>query len=142
MVISGATSPNYVTAAVTPSDLGAQFVVVVSNSLGTVTSSPATITGQLSATVSSTVASGSVTDAITVTSGGAPVAGVTVSSGNSTSPFVTNGSGVVVITHGECFTGPVAKVGDPTAPRRTPVPCKFAETASKAGYQTISFILP
>lgn len=142
MVISGATSPNYVTAAVTPSDLGAQFVVVVSNSLGTVTSTPATITGQLSATVSSTVASGSVTDAITLTSGGAPVAGVTVSSGNSTSPFVTNASGVVVITHGECFTGPVAKVGDPTAPRRTPVPCKFTETASKAGYQTISLILP
>ena len=136
--IGGATSPNYVTSPVTPSDLGAQFVVVVSNSLGTITSSAATIFGQLSARVSSTAPSTSpVTDTITVTSGGAPLAGVTVTVGNST--FVTNASGVVVITHAGCFTGPVAQVGQTTAPKRTPVPCNWTGTASKNGYQTISF---
>jgi hypothetical protein len=141
MVISGATSPSYVTPPVTPSDLGAQFAVVVSNSAGSVTSSAATILGMLSATVSSSAASNSpVTDTVTVTSGGAPVAGVTITSGNST--YVTKASGVVVITHSGCFTGPVGKVGDMTAPKRTPVPCNWTATASKAGYQSLTLTLP
>ena len=43
IVISGATSPSYVRA-VTASDNGSQFTVVVSNARGTVTSSPASLT--------------------------------------------------------------------------------------------------
>src|SRR5436305_3323 len=42
--ISGATSASYTTAATTSSDNGAQFVVVVSNSAGSVTSNAATLT--------------------------------------------------------------------------------------------------
>src|SRR4029077_7992215 len=42
--ISGATSSIYTTAATTISDNGAQFAVVVSNSAGTLTSAPATLT--------------------------------------------------------------------------------------------------
>jgi len=142
MVISGATSPNYATPPVTPFDLGAQFAVVVSNSVGSVTSSAATIIGQMSATVSTTGPKSPVTDTITVTSGGMPLAGVTVTSGNST--FVTNASGVVVMTHTGCvkWNGPVPKVGDTKISPNTPVPCNWTGTASKAGYQTINFSLP
>jgi hypothetical protein len=142
MVISGATSPSYVTPSVTPSDLGAQFAVVVSNSVGSVTSSAATIIGQMSATVSTTGPKSPVIDTITVTSGGAPLAGVTVTSGNST--FVTNASGVVVMTHTGCvrWNGPIPKVGDTKISPSTPVPCNWTATASKAGYQTFSFSLP
>jgi hypothetical protein len=43
-VMSGATSPSYTTPATTSSDNGAQFTVVVSNSVGSVTSSAATLT--------------------------------------------------------------------------------------------------
>jgi Bacterial Ig domain/Immunoglobulin domain len=42
--ISGATSSSYTTPATTSSDNGAQFTVVVSNTAGTMTSSPATLT--------------------------------------------------------------------------------------------------
>src|SRR6266567_480784 len=42
--ISGATSPNYTTAATTSSDSGAQFTVLVSNTMGGVTSNAATLT--------------------------------------------------------------------------------------------------
>src|SRR5207245_1552847 len=42
--ISGATSASYTTPATTSSDNGAQFTVVVSNSVGSVTSSAATLT--------------------------------------------------------------------------------------------------
>src|SRR5205823_728060 len=42
--ISGATSASYTTAATTSSDNGAQFVVVVSNTAGSVTSNAATLT--------------------------------------------------------------------------------------------------
>jgi hypothetical protein len=43
-VITGATSSSYTTPATTSSDNGAQFTVVVSNTAGSVTSSPATLT--------------------------------------------------------------------------------------------------
>ena len=42
--IAGATSPAYTTAATTLSDNGSQFTVIVSNSAGSVTSNPATLT--------------------------------------------------------------------------------------------------
>ena len=55
--ISGATSASYTTPAETTSDTGAQFTVVVSNSVGSVTSSAATLTvtspGQLTPSASS-----------------------------------------------------------------------------------------
>ncbi|HZV88358.1 MAG TPA: hypothetical protein VFF95_12470 [Candidatus Binatus sp.] len=44
VAISGATSSTYTTSATTSSDNGAQFTVLVSNSVGSVTSSPATLT--------------------------------------------------------------------------------------------------
>lgn len=96
----------------------------------------------LAATVSSNAPSASpITDTVTVTSNGVPVAGATVSSGNST--YVTNASGVVVITHTACFAGtPVAKVGGTTVPARMPVPCNLQATASMTGYQSFSFSLP
>jgi hypothetical protein len=96
----------------------------------------------LSATVSSNGPSNSpVTDIVTVTSGGAPVAGATVTVGNST--LVTNVSGVTVVTHAACYSGsPVAKVGATTVPVRIPIPCGWIATASKTGYQPVSFSLP
>src|SRR5437588_522391 len=48
--ISGATSASYMTPATTSADNGAQFVVVVSNSAGSVTSNAATLTVSASAT--------------------------------------------------------------------------------------------
>src|SRR5439155_3728566 len=42
--ITGATSSTYTTPATTNSDSGAQFTVVVSNTVGSVTGSPATLT--------------------------------------------------------------------------------------------------
>ena len=96
----------------------------------------------LTVTISSTgPASSPVTDTVTVTSNGAPVVGATVSSGNST--YVTNASGVVVITHSTCFAGTqVAKVGVTIAPARVPVPCSLPAMASKTGFQSASFNLP
>lgn len=96
----------------------------------------------LSAVVSSSGPSATpVTDVVTVTSNGLPMAGATVSVGNST--YITSTSGVAVITHAACFAGTqVAKVGAITVPARVPVPCSFAARASKAGYQSFSFTLP
>src|SRR6266576_1868228 len=51
--ISGATSASYTTAATTSSDNGAQFVVVVSNTAGSVTSNAATLTVNSAATAPS-----------------------------------------------------------------------------------------
>src|SRR5439155_657102 len=53
VAISGATSSAYTTAATTSSDNGAQFTVVVSNAVGSVTSSAATLTVNAAAVASS-----------------------------------------------------------------------------------------
>jgi hypothetical protein len=55
--ISGATSSSYTTPPTTTADNGSQFTVVVSNSAGSVTSSPATLTVNPASTVSITTAS-------------------------------------------------------------------------------------
>ena len=96
----------------------------------------------LAAAVSSTgFASSPVTDTVTVTSNGAPVAGATVAVGLST--YTTDAKGVAVITHAPCMSGSqVAKVGVTIVPVRTPVPCSLAATASAPGYPPISFTLP
>lgn len=96
----------------------------------------------LAATVSTSGPSSSpVTDVVTVTNAGKGIPGATVAVGNST--FTTNSNGQVVITHAPCFrAGQVGQVGGTTVPLRVPVPCGWAATASKPGYQPFSFTVP
>jgi hypothetical protein len=133
-----------------PASVGGVVAAVTNNTTG-VTLGPVTTPQQLqiqipalAATVSTNgPASSPVTDTVTVTSGGTPVIGATLSVGNST--FVTNAGGVAVVTHAPCYaSGQVAKVGVTTMPvlARTPIPCGWTATASKAGYQPFSFALP
>src|SRR5207245_2271420 len=65
--ISGATSASYTTPATTSSDNGAQFTVVVSNSVGSVTSSAATLTVNVPPSITSPPARRAVTDGKTTT---------------------------------------------------------------------------
>ncbi len=70
VAISGATSPAYTTAATTSADKGAQFLVVVSNSKGSATSSTATLTvnaAVVAPTISSQPSSQTVTTGQTAT---------------------------------------------------------------------------
>jgi pimeloyl-ACP methyl ester carboxylesterase len=156
IAIQGATSNTYIIPAVTYSDFGAQFAAVVSNSIGSVTSSTATIFGQLSATscpspdgksCASTPAALANTpwDIVTVTSGTAPVIGATVNV-SSGAVLVTNANGIAAITHyrGPCYAldSQVPKVGQITVPVRTPVACpSYTATVSKEGYQPTSVSL-
>src|SRR5207245_6575276 len=65
--ISGATSASYTTPATTSSDNGAQFTVVVSNSVGSVTSSAATLTVNVPPSITTQPASQTVTAGQTAT---------------------------------------------------------------------------
>lgn len=85
-----------------------------------------------------------VTDVVTVTSGGSPVAGATVSVSGQSTTVVTNATGVAVISHAPCYTAgsQVAKVGGSIVPVRIPTGCGWTATASAPGYQSISFSVP
>jgi hypothetical protein len=85
-------------------------------------------------------------DIVTVTSGGAPVAGVTVTT-NSGFTAVTNANGVAIIPiyRGPCYApgSEVAKVGQTTVPVRRTMPCPaHSATVIKQGYQSAVIGLP
>jgi hypothetical protein len=103
-----------------------------------------TLDGKSCALITARPPNSALMDIVTVTSGGAAVPGATVSvSGQPTQTFtvVTNANGVAVITHLPCFApGVVPKIGQTTAPIRTPVSC--GATVSKAAYQSFNTSLP
>jgi len=113
--ISGATSSSYTTPAETTSDNGAQFTVVVSNSVGSITSNPATLTvnppapGALTpSTTSLNFGNVIVTKnsglGVTFTNSGnvsLTVSGVTISGGSFGASGISNGQ---IITPGQVVT--------------------------------------
>jgi Malectin domain/Immunoglobulin domain/PQQ enzyme repeat len=106
--ISGATSSAYTTAATTSSDNGAQFRVVASNSSGSVTSNPATLT--VNSAVAPTISSHPASQA--VTAGETATFSVTA---NGTSPlsyrWQKNGSAINGAT-ASTYTTPAATMAD------------------------------
>ena len=113
--ISGATSSSYTTPAETTSDNGAQFTVVVTNSVGSVTSNAATLTvnaatpGALTASTTSLsfgnviVSSNSILDVNFTNSGSVniTVSSVTISGAGFTASGMSNGQ---IITPGQVVT--------------------------------------
>jgi len=142
--ISGATLASYTTPTTTATDNGSTFKVVVSNSVGNATSSPATLTVtphttpptvSITSPISGTTVSGTITitasasDNVAVASVQLPVDGANVGAADTTSPYsfsldttkISNGSynltAVATDTSGNQTTS-AAVVTCPLAPRR------------------------
>src|SRR5207245_585351 len=128
--ISGATSASYTTPATTSSDNGAQFTVVVSNSVGSVTSSAATLTVNLPPSITAQPASQTVnlgqtaTFSVTAT-GTAPLSyqwsknGTAISGATSasyTTPATTssdNAAELTLVVHNSAATVPPSRHTSP-----------------------------
>ncbi len=151
--IPGATSPNYTTPATTAADNGAQFVVVVSNTAGSISSSAATLTVNVPPAITTQPASQTVTAGQTATfsvvatgtpspsyqwtKNGAAISGATSSS--YTTPVTTiadNGASFTVTvsnTAGSVTSTPAILTVNPP-PNPTPTISSTAPTAVRTGH--------